>query len=94
MQSIATLFTAAESVPEILLHDFFNSLETPYRAYDASDSRALQRAIDDVNRLEKLPITYNDLIPRRELAPFAHALALAAVLLLLAARLMEIRRWA
>jgi mxaC protein len=86
--------SAAESIPEILLHDFFNSLETPYRAYEASDSRALQRAIDDVNRIEKLPITYNDLVPRRELAPYAQALALAAVLLLLAARLMEIRRWA
>lgn len=85
---------AAESVPEILLHDFFNSLETPYRAYEASDSRALQRAIDDVNRLEKLPITYSELVPRRELAPHAHAFALLAVLLLLAARLSEIRRWA
>ena len=51
-------------------------------------------AIDDVNRIEKLPITYKDLVPRRELAPYAQALALAAVLLLLAARLMEIRRWA
>ena len=85
---------AAESIPEMLLHDFFNSLETPYRAYEASDSRALQRAIDDVNRQEKLPITYDELVPRRELAPWAHALALAAVLLLLAARLTEIRRWA
>ena len=85
---------AAESVPEMLLHDFFGSLETPYRAYEAGDSQALQRAIDDVNRLEKLPITYNDLVPRRELGPLAHALALLAVLLLLAARLTEIRRWA
>ncbi|WP_341893401.1 vWA domain-containing protein, partial [Variovorax sp. YR752] len=85
---------AAESIPEILLNSFFNSLETPYRAYEASDSRALQRAIDDVNRQEKLPITYDELVPRRDLAPYAHALALAAVLLLLAVRLTEIRRWA
>lgn len=85
---------AAESIPEILLHRFFNSLETPYRAYEASDTRALQRAIDDVNRQEKLPITYDELVPRRDLAPYAHALALAAVLLLLAVRLTEIRRWA
>ena len=47
-----------------------------------------------MNRLEKLPITYSDLMPRRELAPYAQALALVAVLLLLAARLLEIRRWA
>lgn len=85
---------AAESIPEILLNRFFNSLETPYRAYEASDTRALQRAIDDVNRQEKLPITYDELVPRRDLAPYAHALALAAVLLLLAVRLTEIRRWA
>lgn len=85
---------AAESVPELLLHGFFNSLPTPYRAYEASDSRALQRAIDDVNRQEKLPISYDELVPRRELAPWAHALALLLVALLLAARSLEIRRWA
>jgi mxaC protein len=85
---------AAESVPELLLHRFFDSLETPYRAYEAGDSQALQRAIADVNRLEKLPITYQDLVPRRDLSAWGHALALLAVLLLLAARLAEIRRWA
>jgi len=85
---------AADSVPEIMLHRFFESLETPYRAYEAGDSGALQRAIGDVNRLERLPIPYRDLVPRRELAPYAHALSLLAVLLLLAARATEIRLWA
>jgi mxaC protein len=78
----------------LLLHRFFRSLETPYRAYEAGDSQALQRAIADVNRMEKLPITHQELVPRRELAPWGHALALGAVLLLLGARLVEIRRWA
>jgi mxaC protein len=85
---------AAESVPEMLLHRFFQSLPTPYRAYEAADAQALQRAIDDVNRLEKLPIAYDELIPRRELAPWGHGVALLAVLLLLSARCLEIRRWA
>jgi mxaC protein len=85
---------AAESVPEMLLHRFFQSLPTPYRAYEASDAQALQHAIDDVNRLEKLPIAYDELIPRRELAPWGHGVALLAVLLLLSARCLEIRRWA
>ena len=31
---------AADSVPELLLHNFFKSLETPYRAYEAGDSAA------------------------------------------------------
>ena len=83
----------ADSVPELMLHRFFESLEIPYKAYEAGDSQALQRAIADVNQLEKLPITYRDLVPRRELAGWLHGLALAAVLLLLAARWVEIRRW-
>jgi mxaC protein len=85
---------AADSVPEMMLHRFFESLPTPYRAYEAADAQALQRAIDDVNRLEKLPIAHQELIPRRELAPWGHGAALLAVLLLLAARCVEIRRWA
>lgn len=84
---------ALESVPELLLHRFFQSLPTPYRAYEASDTKALQQAIDDVNRLERLPIAYDELVPRRDLAPWAHAIALLGVLLLLAAQALEIRRW-
>lgn len=85
---------AVDSIPEMMLHRFFRQLDTPYRAYEASDTEALARAIEDVNRLERLPITYDDLVPRRDLAPWGHALALAAVALLLAARALEIRRWA
>lgn len=85
---------AAESVPEKLMHRFFESLETPYRAYEAGTSEALQQAIADVNRLENLPITTQELVPRRELAPWAEGLALACVLLLLAARSQEMKRWA
>ena len=83
-----------DTIPETLLHAYFQTLETPYRAYEASDSEALQRAIEDVDRLAKLPITYQDRVPRSDPAPWAHALALAAVLLLLAAQRLEIRRWA
>ena len=50
--------------------------------------------MDDVNRLENLPITYLDAVPRRELAPYAHGAALLCVLLLLGAKGLEIRRWA
>lgn len=85
---------AADAIPEMALHHFFQQLETPYRAYEASDSEALARAIEDVNRLERLPITYDDLVPRRDLAPWGYAMALAAVALLLAARRLEIRQWA
>jgi mxaC protein len=83
---------AIESVPEMLLNRFFESLETPYRVYEASDAEALRQAIADVNRLENLPMRYQELIPRRDLEPWCHALALACVLLLLAAQALELRR--
>jgi mxaC protein len=84
----------AETVPEYFLHRFFLSLGAPYRAYEAGTPEALQQAVDDVNRLENLPITYKDTIPRRDLSGSGFALALAGVLVLLAANLLELRRWA
>lgn len=85
---------AADTVPEHQLHRFFQSLGTPYRAYEADNDKALQAAIDDVNRLENLPITHLDVVPRRELSSYAQGAALLCVLLLLGAQSLEIRRWA
>ncbi len=85
---------AINSVPELMLNRFFESLQTPYHPYEASDAQALERAIEDVNRQEKLPVVYDDLVPRRELAPWLDGLALACVLMLLAARLAQVRQWA
>ncbi len=82
-----------DTVPEYALHRFFESLGTAYRAYEASDAEALKKAIEAVNRLENLPITYLDTMPRRDLSAACFGAALGCVLLLLAANLMEIRRW-
>ncbi|WP_077033149.1 vWA domain-containing protein [Pelomonas sp. KK5] len=82
-----------DTVPEHTLHRFFGSLGTPYRAYEADNDKDLQQAIEDVNRLENLPITYRDTVARRELAPYGCALALACVLLLLGAQMLELRQW-
>lgn len=86
--------TAIEAVPELALNSFFESMEVPYRAYEAGNSEALQQAIADVDRLENLPMSYRDLVPQRDLAPWFDAFALGAVLLLLGAKLVELRRWA
>jgi mxaC protein len=83
----------ADAVPEFFLHRFFESLQVPYRAYEADNPEALQKAIADLGRLENLPIRYLDTLPRRDLSAWAYAVALGAVLLLLAANLVEIRPW-
>jgi mxaC protein len=83
----------SDTAPEHKLHTFFQSLGTPYRAYEADNDKDLQKAIADVNRLENLPITYMDTVPRRDLAAYAHATALLCVLVLLGAQVLEIKRW-
>jgi mxaC protein len=85
---------ASDTVPEYFLHRFFRDIGVPYRAYEAEDPQALQAAIDDIDRLENLPLTYYDTVPRRDLAVWGYGVALAAALLLLAANLVERRQWA
>jgi mxaC protein len=82
-----------ETAPEYFLHRFLGGIGVPYRAYEAEDPEALKRALADVGRLENLPISYRDIVPRRDLSPWAWGAALALVLALLAAKLMEVRAW-
>lgn len=83
----------AETVPEYFLHRFFTGMGTPYRAYEAENPEDLKRAIADVDRLESLPITYVDSLPRRDLVQHCFGTALVATLLLLVAALLELRAW-
>ena len=83
----------ADTVPELFLDRFFKRMGAPYRAFEADDPQALERAVAEVNRLENLPITITETIARRDWAGFAYAAALAGVLALLAARALELKSW-
>ena len=85
---------AADSVPEYALNRFFKSMGTPYRAYEAENSDALQNAIDDVNRLENRPITYLDSVPRRELSPACFGAGAGGGVVAAGRRTLELRQWA
>jgi mxaC protein len=82
-----------DSSPEIALHEFFKAIKIPYQAYEAESSNALQRAVQDVNRLENLPITFNEIVPRRDLSWECYALAAALLLMVLAAKWFEVKTW-
>ena len=84
---------SAQTAPARALHEFFSDMGTPYRAYDAENPRDLERAIADVNRLQNLPIRYTDLVPRRDLSGLCYRLALVFVLLLIGAKLLEVKVW-
>ncbi|HUN92700.1 MAG TPA: vWA domain-containing protein [Burkholderiaceae bacterium] len=77
----------AESVPEIALHRFFQTLSTPYRAYQAEIPEDLAKAIADVGRQQNLPLDYLEQVPRRDLARACTGVAAACCALLLALRL-------
>lgn len=82
-----------EAIPERALHRFFRSLKTPYRAYEAQDADALQRAIGDLGRLERSPVQLQVLQPAADLRPWPLALALGATLVLAMASCWTIAPW-
>ncbi|HLU04990.1 MAG TPA: vWA domain-containing protein [Woeseiaceae bacterium] len=82
-----------DTAPARTLHNFFRTLETPYRLFDVEDPDALATAIAEVNRLQSLPIRSFDVVPREQVAWVFYALALALLSLLLAVEFMEKKRW-
>jgi len=84
---------SGEGAPARALHEFFTNMQTPYRVYDTENPQALERAIADVNRLQNLPIHYRDLVPRRDLSGICYGIALVLLLLMIAAKMLEITRW-
>ncbi len=79
--------------PARVLHEYFETLETPYRVFDAEDPRALAAAIAEVNELQSLPIRYVDVVPRKKIANWYYLTGMALIALLLFVDRMEIRRW-
>jgi mxaC protein len=79
--------------PEIALHDFFKKMKTPYQAYEAESSGAILRAVQDVNRLENLPISFNEIVPRRDLSWECYLLAAVLLIALLASKFVEVKSW-
>lgn len=80
-----------QAMPERHLDIFFKSLGITYRAFEAENPEAVGHAIAEIGKLERSPITYLERIPHEDLKARAFAVALAALLVLLLARLAEAR---
>lgn len=80
-------------LPARKLHLFFSETGSPYRAYKAENSEDLQRAIEDVGRLQNLPIHYADVVPRRDLSSLFFVPLLPLFGILIAAKTLEIKAW-
>ncbi len=84
---------ASGTTPEYFLHEYFNTMGVPYRAYEADNPEALKRAIADVERLENRPLRYLEKLPRKDLSGHCYAAALLGVVLLAFAKAGEISEW-
>jgi mxaC protein len=82
-----------QSLPELDLHRFFQTLPTPYRAYEAVNPTELERAVADLGQRQNFPLEYRELVPRRALTPQCLATAALACLGLLLLRAFTLRSW-
>jgi mxaC protein len=84
-------FDTPQAAPERHLDLFFKSLRVPYRAFEAEGPEAIEQAIAQIDKLERRPIRYVERRPRDELSGLFLGAALCATLLLLLAKLSEVR---
>ncbi|MFG5120442.1 vWA domain-containing protein [Methylorubrum sp. POS3] len=78
-----------QAAPERHLDLFFKSLGVPYRAFEAEGAEAVAGAVRQIEALERDPIPYTEIRPRRDLTGPAYALAAFGLFLLVLAKLAE-----
>lgn len=78
-----------QAAPERHLDLFFKSLGIPYRAFEAEGPQAVADAIARIEALERDPIPYTEVRPRRDLTGWAYGLAALGLALLALAALAE-----
>jgi mxaC protein len=80
-------------VPEQELHRYFQSLDIPYTAYEADDPAALQRAVADMDELERWPLYTVEVLPRENLSGYFYLLSLIFIVALIIATAFEVKLW-
>jgi len=80
-----------ENAPEMAMHRFFRTLQTPYRAYQAEDPEELSRAVADVERQQNLPLDFLEQIPRQDYSRLFLVVAAFSCAMLLLYRSMLLR---
>lgn len=79
------------AMPERFLNLFFQTLGVPYRAFQAENSDQVADAINQIDKLERYPITYVERLPRRDLTGLVYGAAGFFILVLVGGKLLEVR---
>ena len=81
------------TTPEYFLNEYFKTLDAPYRAFEAENPDAMEKAIAEIERLENMPLDYQEKLPRQDVSSGFFILAAGLLSLLISARFMEITEW-
>ncbi len=79
--------------PEIELNEYFKTLRSPFKAYEAEDPKSLQLAMNDINNREKKPIKYFEKIPGHDYSDACFIIAALMIGLLLGVKYLEVKTW-
>lgn len=82
-----------DAYPEYALHEYFQTLNVPYRVYEAENPQAVMAAVHDISKLKNKPTRYLEPVSRQDLGQYAYALAWLACLLLIGMTQLELKRW-
>jgi mxaC protein len=80
-----------QAMPERYLNLYFQTLDIPYKAFQAENPDQVEAAIHQIDELERYPITYTEHLPRRDLTGWAYALACLFIVILVGAKLSEVQ---
>lgn len=82
-----------DAYPEYALHEYFQTLNVPYRVYEAENPEAVMAAVRDIARLKNKPTRYLEPVSRQDLSQYAYGLAWLAAVLLAVMFGLELKRW-
>jgi mxaC protein len=82
-----------DAYPEYALHEYFQTLNVPYRVYEAENPQAVMAAVRDISTLKNKPTRYLEPVSRQDLSQYAYGLAWLAVACLIALYALELKRW-
>lgn len=77
-------------MPERKLHQFFQTLQTPYQAFEAGSLEEFAAAIDEIDRQQYQPLIVEERLPKQSRRAVFLWLALLSLLLLVAARVYTV----
>ena len=81
------------AIPEYFLNKYFQDLGVPYKVYEASDPDQLKTALDDVDKLQKLPTRFTEIVPPQSFSNLAFLFSLLMLFPIFLTGFFEVSKW-